>query len=149
MADEQFDAPSEETAEVVEEEGSAAVEEAAEVAEEVATEVEAEVVYDAPMEAEVIEDVTSDDRLWALLSWLLWPLAVVALLMGDKKTRPFIKYNAWVSIWMGVVVILTSWFCVGTLVWFYSIYLGIKSYQGEMVEVPVISDFVRNQGLAA
>ena len=34
------------------------------------------------------------------------------------------------------------------VVWFYSIYLGFKSYQGEWVEVPVISDFVRNQGWA-
>jgi hypothetical protein len=45
-------------------------------------------------------------------------------------------------------VIVLSWFCIGVLVWFYALYLGIKSYGGEWVEVPVISDFVRNQGWA-
>jgi hypothetical protein len=49
---------------------------------------------------------------------------------------------------LGVLVIILSWFCIGILVWFYAIYLGIKSYGGEWVEVPVISDFVRNQGWA-
>ncbi len=43
-------------------------------------------------------DLTSDDRLWALLSWLFWPVAVIMLLMDDKKTRPFIKYNAVLSL---------------------------------------------------
>ncbi len=41
-----------------------------------------------------------------------------------------------------------SWACIGVLVWFYAVYLGFKSYQGEWVEVPVISDLVRNQGWA-
>jgi uncharacterized membrane protein len=70
------------------------------------------------------------------------------LLLEDKKDRPFIKYNAWVSIVLGVLVIVLSWACIGVLVWVYALYLGIKSYGGEWVEVPVISDFVRNQGWA-
>jgi uncharacterized membrane protein len=95
-------------------------------------------------------ELTQDDKLWSLLSYIFCPLiGIIMLLIEDKKNRPFIKYNAWVSIWLGIIVILTSGFCVGLLVWIYAIYLGIKSYQGEKVEVPVISDFVRNQGWAA
>ena len=97
-----------------------------------------------------VGDVTQDDKLWSLLSYIFCPLiGIIMLLIEDKKNRPFIKYNAWVSIWLGIIVILTSGFCVGLIVWIYAVYLGIKSYQGEKVEVPVISDFVRNQGLAA
>jgi uncharacterized membrane protein len=94
-------------------------------------------------------EVTQDDKLWALLSYIFCPLiGIIALLIEDKKNRPFVKYNAVVSIILGVLVVILSWACIGVLVWFYAIYLGIKSYQGEWVEVPVISDFVRNQGWA-
>lgn len=95
------------------------------------------------------DEVTQDDKLWALLSYILCPLiGIVVLLIEDKKDRPFLKYNAVVSIILGILVAILSWACIGVLVWFYAIYLGFKSYQGEWVEVPVISDFVRSQGWA-
>jgi uncharacterized membrane protein len=94
-------------------------------------------------------EVTDDDKLWALLSYIFSPLVgIIMLLIEDKKNRPFIKYNAVVSIVVGVLAIVLSSVCIGVLVWIYGIYLGIKSYQGEWVEVPFISDFVRNQGWA-
>jgi uncharacterized membrane protein len=94
-------------------------------------------------------ELTQDDKLWSLLSYIFAPLiGIIMLLIEDKKNRPFIKYNAWVSIWLGIVTIVLSTVCIGVLVWIYGIYLGIKSYQGEWVEVPVISDFVRKQGWA-
>lgn len=95
------------------------------------------------------EEVTEDDKLWALLSWLLWPLAVVALLMEDKKDRPFIRYNAINSLAFSVVWYVVGAITVGCLFvvgLVYAIYLAIKAYQGEWVTVPVISDFVKNQG---
>jgi len=95
------------------------------------------------------EEITQDDKLWSLLSYIFSPLVgIIMLLIEDKKNRPFIKYNAWISIVLGVVAIVLSWACIGILVWIYAIYLGIKSYQGEWVEVPLISDFVRKQGWA-
>jgi uncharacterized membrane protein len=95
------------------------------------------------------EEITQDDKLWSLLSYIFCPLiGIIMLLIEDKKKRPFIKYNAWVSIILGILFVILSSFCIGILVWFYAIYLGIKSYRGEWVEVPVISNFVRNQGWA-
>ena len=106
----------------------------------------AEETVGAPMGG---EEITADDKLWALPSYIFTPLVgIILLLLEDKKNRPFIKYNAVVSIILGIVGWLLSWVCIGILVWFYAIYLGIKSYQGEWVEVPVVSDFVRNQGWA-
>ena len=94
-------------------------------------------------------EITQDDKLWALLSHIFCPvIGVVLLLIEDKKDRPFIRYNAIVSIILGILWVLLSWACIGILVWFYAVYVGFKSYQGEWVEVPVISDFVRNQGWA-
>lgn len=96
-----------------------------------------------------VGEVTQDDKLWALLSYIFCPIVgAIVLLMEDKKTRPFLKYNAVVSIVLGLLFWLTSCIGIGFLAWIYSLYLGYKSYQGEMVEVPVVSDFVRNQGWA-
>lgn len=99
---------------------------------------------------EVTQEVTQDDKLWALLSYIFCPLiGIIVLLLEDKQNRPFIKYNAVVSIILGVIGMILVLACgLGILVWFYAIYLGIKSYGGEWVEVPVVSDFVRNQGWA-
>jgi uncharacterized membrane protein len=94
-------------------------------------------------------DITSDDKLWALLSWLIWPVAIIALLMDDKKKRPFIKYNAVNSLALNVVAwgstIIAIGACLAPLAFIYSIVLGIQSYQGKWVTVPVLTDFVKKQ----
>ena len=95
------------------------------------------------------KEITSDDKLWALLMWLFWPLGIVVLLMEDKKDRPFLKYNAVLSLAFAVVVLVTGTITLGCLAIVgavYAIVLGIKAYKGEWVEVPMLSDFVRNQG---
>ena len=103
----------------------------------------------------VAAEITDDDKLWSLLSWIIWVVGVIALLMEDKKDRPFVKYNAVMSLVVGValtiIVGITSPFTCGiTVILFaYPIYLGIKAYQGEWVVVPVITDFVKNQGWAS
>jgi C4-dicarboxylate transporter len=49
-------------------------------------------------------DITSDDKLWALLSYIFSPLIpLIMLLMEDKKKRPFIKFHAVQAIVLGVV----------------------------------------------
>jgi uncharacterized protein len=100
-------------------------------------------------------EVTSDDKLWALLSYLITPLVpLIVLLMEDKKSRPFIRYHSVQALAFGVVfyviVTITSFFFIGICIWplglIALIYWGIKAYQGEMITIPVITDFVKNQG---
>ena len=99
-------------------------------------------------------EVTDDDKLWSLLSWLFWPIAIVVLLLEDKKQRPFIKYNAVQALALGVVGYLISAvlsFVVigcftGVALLIYAIYLGIQSYQGQWVIIPFLTDFCKNQG---
>ncbi len=100
-------------------------------------------------------ELNSNDKLWAALSWLpvtpLWPiLAIVALLMEDKKTRPFIRYNAVVSIVTGLILIPITIVTLGCggflyLVFFYWAY---QAYQGQRVKIPVVSDWATKQGWA-
>jgi uncharacterized membrane protein len=94
-------------------------------------------------------EITQDDKLWALLSWLFWPVALVALLMEDKKQRPFVKYSAVQSLALAVVglVIGTITLGCGAILWIiYVIILAIQSYQGNWVKIPLITDFCKKQG---
>ena len=100
----------------------------------------------------ITSDVTSDDKLWALLGWLFWPVAVVMLLMDDKKARPFIKYNAVLSLAYAVPLYILGTITVGCLFavgMVYAIVLGIQAYQGKWVTVPVLTDFIKKQGWVA
>ncbi len=93
-------------------------------------------------------DITQDDKLWALLSWLLWPVAIVMLLMDDKKSRPFIKYNAVLSLAFAVVLYVLGTITAGCLLvvgGIYAIVLAIQSFQGQWVTVPLLTDFVKKQ----
>jgi len=100
-------------------------------------------------QAPVSPDTTSDDRLWAALAYLLSPLLpIILMFMEDKKNRPYIRANNMQALVLGIITVVTSTFCIGILVWFYQIYCAYQAYQGQEIKIPVITDFVRNQGWA-
>ncbi len=101
-------------------------------------------------------DVTSDDRLWAMLTYILTPLIpIVIMLMPDKKDRPFLKAHNMQALILGIIewlinVVLTPVLGIGcitavvTLV--VNVWLGIRANRGEVFELPVITNFIRQQG---
>ena len=96
-------------------------------------------------------EVTDDDRLGAAWAWMpmspLWPIiAIILLLMPEKQERPFIKYHAILALITGVVGILLSFLCVGVIILLAMFYYAFKAYQGERVNIPVLTDFAENQG---
>ncbi len=102
-------------------------------------------------------EVTSDDKLLAALAYVLSPIVpIILLLMEDKKNRPFIKaHNMQALIWgllVGVIGSVTAPFFVGLCIlplgFLAELYWGYKAYQGEFVSIPVLTDFVKNQGWA-
>jgi uncharacterized membrane protein len=94
-------------------------------------------------------EVTSDDKLWALLAYIFSPVVpIIIMLMEDKKNRPFLKAHNAQALILGIITVITSSFCVGILVWFYAIYLGVQAYNGKLVEIPVITNLCKNQGWA-
>lgn len=101
--------------------------------------------------------VTSDDKLWAALAYVFTPLVpIILLLMEDKKNRPFIRsHNMQALVWgivFYIIVTVTSFFIIGMCIWplgfLLQLYWAYKAYQGETVEIPVLSNLVRNQGWA-
>lgn len=132
-------------------------EEMADDAAESAEEAPAEPADSAPdMRAEMGDaGITSDDKLWAAIGY---PIAIVALivLFIDKGKRPFIKYHAVQAIAFNLVLwvlyAIVSTITVGIaaicfpLVWLITLWPAWRAYQGEYMELPVISGFLKGQG---
>jgi uncharacterized protein len=98
-------------------------------------------------QAPISPDVTSDDKLWAALAYAFSPIIpIILMLMEDKKNRPYIKANNMPALILGIIMIITSTFCIGILVWFYQLYCAYQAYQGQTVNIPIITDLCKNQG---
>jgi uncharacterized membrane protein len=107
-------------------------------------------------EQPVNPDITNDDKLWAALGYPIPLIPIIVLLMEDKKARPFIKYHAVQSLVFNVVIwILIFIFSLITfgfgaicapLLWLVTLWPAYDSYQGNYTELPVISNFIKNQG---
>jgi len=104
-----------------------------------------------------VSDVTQNDKLLAALAYIFTPIvSIILLLLEDKKDRPFIKAHNVQALVFGVVyyliVSILSFVVVGLCLIpvgiILQLYWAYKAYQGEMVNIPVITDFVKNQGWA-
>jgi len=104
----------------------------------------------------VSAEATQDDKLWGLLCWIPWVgwiFSIIALLIEPQKNRPFVKFNAVqslaVDIILGVLSAVLSPTCVGSILiivlWLATIYCCVKAYQGEWIEIPVLTDFLKGQ----
>ncbi len=95
-------------------------------------------------------EVTSDDKLWAALGYLIPLIALIVLFMEDKKSRPYVKFNAVQSLVATVVLsIISTVTCgFGAVLFLIILYWAYQAYQGQDVRIPFISDFIRNQGWA-
>jgi uncharacterized membrane protein len=100
-------------------------------------------------------EVTSDDKLWAALAYVFAPIVgIIVLLMEDKKSRPFIKFHAVQSIAAAIVlfivvpIIAIPTFGCGSVIYLIMFWWAYKAYQGEFVEIPVLTNFIKGQGWA-
>jgi uncharacterized protein len=111
------------------------------------------------MDNQMSSDITSDDKLWALLAYIFSPLVpVIILLMPDKKARPFLKAHNVQALSWGIVgwalsmVGYALFFIPGCLIqiayFIITILWAMKAYRGEYINIPVITNFVKGQGWA-
>ena len=100
-----------------------------------------------------ISSVSSDDKLWAALSYIFSPLIpIILLLMEEKKKQPYIKFHAVQSLAVGIVFIIVVPILAaltlgcGAIIWFIMFYWAYKAYQGVMFDIPVVTNFIKGQG---
>ena len=101
-------------------------------------------------------DITSDDKLWSALGYPIPLVAIIVLLMEEKKARPFIKFHAiqsiafnivlWILIFIFSAVTLGFGAICAPLLWLVTLWPAYDSYQGKYTEIPVITNFIKNQG---
>jgi len=108
--------------------------------------------------SEFNSEINSDDKLWAALGYPIVLVAIIVLFMEEKKARPFIKFHAVqaiaanvaffvVSVILSTVTLGFGGICV-PLIWFVFLYWAYKAYQGEYVEIPVVTNFIKKQNWA-
>ncbi len=102
------------------------------------------------------EESSDDDRLWVFLTYIFTPIVpIIIMLMEEKKERPFIRaHNAQALVWglinLVLSVTLSPLLCgiPSLALWVLGVYWGYQGYQGQLVQIPVITDLVKNQGWA-
>ncbi len=105
----------------------------------------------------ITPEITSEDKLWAMLAYVFSPIVpVILLLLEDKKDRPYIKehniqalvigvLNAILAIPLSATIVLA---CIPMLIWLVMLYWGFQAYQGNSIEIPLVTKFVKDQGWA-
>ena len=97
----------------------------------------------------------NNEKLMALLAYLLAPIVGIIILVSDSmKSNPVLRKHAVQSIAYAVVAIIISVIlsitiilsCLFWLPYIPLIIFAIQAYQGKDVNIPVITDFCKNQG---
>ncbi|MBO9362593.1 MAG: DUF4870 domain-containing protein [Thermoflexus sp.] len=107
------------------------------------------------------EEVGDSDRLMALLAYLIGIIVPLIILLTDMKNRPFQRYHA-VQALVAQVALTGIFFALGLIpiincispllglaAFVLFIYYAIQAYQGYYFEIPVATDFARQQGWIA
>ncbi len=100
-------------------------------------------------------EVTSEDKLWAALGYPIPILPIIVLLMEEKKNRPFLRFHAIqslafnVAIYVIVTILTIVTFGIGSLcfpvAWLVSFWPAYEAYQGKLLEIPVVTNFIKKQ----
>ena len=108
------------------------------------------------MSEQASPEITSDDKLWSALGYPIPLISIIVLLMEEKKNRPFIKFHAvqslvfnvvvWVVIFILSAVTLGFGALCAPVLWLVTLWPAFESYNGKYLEIPVITNFIKNQG---
>lgn len=114
------------------------------------------------------EEITENDKLMAALSYIIVVIVPLIILLSENlKDRPYQRYHAITSLALAVVYIIyeaviSLFYCGATVItggilglclWIVfflpfipALYYAYLSYQGQYFEIPVLTDFIKNQG---
>lgn len=100
-------------------------------------------------------EITSDDKVIAAAAYLFSPLVPIILFLSEgRKDRPFIRAHNAQALVLGILLLFlvlpmaSITIGCGILVWLVMLYPAYKAYSGKLVNIPVITAFLQNQGWA-
>ena len=113
-------------------------------------------------------EVTSNDKTMGLLAYIIPPIGSAIILLSEtNKTRPFQRFHAIQA--LGLLAVYVVWWIVAAIIaavlgavtaalaccisWVLpllplvpAIYFAYQAYQGKVFDVPVLTDFMVQQG---
>jgi len=114
------------------------------------------------------EEITENDKLMAAISYVFVVIVSLIILLSENlKDRPYQRYHAITSLALAVVYIIyeaviSLFYCGATVItggilglclWIVffvpfipALYYAYLAYQGQYFEIPVLTDFIKNQG---
>ncbi len=101
-----------------------------------------------------MDEINSNDKLLAALSYPIGLVAIIILLVEDMKSRPFQKYHAIQALGVNVVLVVLSTVlmlipfvgCIVPLLWLVTFYWAYQAYQGQYFDIPGVTPFLKGQG---
>ncbi len=113
------------------------------------------------------QSISDNDRLMSALSYAIMGIVSLIVLLGEGgKTRPFQRYHAIQSLGLAAVsliyeILFSLCYCVltavtggilGCILWLFAfvplipgLYYAYEAYQGKMFEIPMLTQFMRQQ----
>lgn len=105
------------------------------------------------------EPVAGEDKILLLLAYPIWIIVGLIIIFSEKKKNPFLAYNGYQSIFLGIALLIIGFVLqivlsmtivlivlmplVGLGLWIYQWYLGFKAMQGENIVLPYITDWTK------
>jgi hypothetical protein len=62
------------------------------------------------------------------------------LFTDDRRQRPFLRLHTFQALILGLLNLINAILSIFVIYW------GIKAFRGQKVEIPLLSDFVRDHG---
>jgi uncharacterized membrane protein len=88
-----------------------------------------------------VVDITREDKLWAMLAYLFSPLIPLMILFtNEKRQRPFLRIHTFQALILGLLNLFNAVLSVFVIYW------GIKALRGQNVEIPILTEFIRDHG---
>ena len=97
---------------------------------------------------ELINGISKEDRLWAALAYAFSPITpIVIYLLDEQKNKPFIRAHLAQAFILGLFYTLIVAVTLGcaSILWVCMLYFAFKAYQGEQINIFILSDFIKDQ----
>ncbi len=97
----------------------------------------------------MINGISQNERVWAAMAYAFAPiLPIILFFMDEQKNRPFIHAHLHQALILGLLyaLLVAVTLGCGSILWVGMLYFAFKAYQGELIHVPFLTDFIQDQG---
>lgn len=101
-----------------------------------------------------VNNAGSNNKLFGALTYPIPLFGILALVSDSMKNDPVLRKHSVQSLALGVALFVVSLVlgfiplvgCLVPFLWLITLYYAYQAYQGKDVNIPVITDFCKNQG---